>query len=306
MRPIVSWSDLMRIRYGTRVQKLTVNAGLSCPNRDGSLGTGGCTFCNNEGFSPSYCKAEKPIAQQIDEGLSFVTRRYRRAKMFVAYFQAYSNTHAPLDELKVLYDEALAHPRISGLVIGTRPDCVDAEKLDYLASLSRHHFIKVEYGLESTYDESLRRINRGHDFAASRRAVEMTASRGIFCGAHMIFGLPGETRRMMLDQADKINELPLHSIKFHQLQIVEGTAMAREYLSHPERFELFELEEYVDFIVSFLERLRPAIAIDRLAGEVPPRLIVGKRWPDVRADEVAGMIEKRLREKASWQGRLYG
>ncbi len=305
MRPFLAWSDVMRQRYGTRVQKLTVNAGLSCPNRDGTLGRGGCTFCNNQGFSPSYCTQDKPIRQQIDQGLSFVTRRYRRAKMFVAYFQAYSNTHAPLDHLERLYQEALSHPRISGLVIGTRPDCVDEEKLDYLAKLAKDHFIKIEYGIESCYDDSLRRINRGHDFAASRRAVEMTASRQLMCGAHMIFGLPGESRPMMLKQVEQINELPLDSIKFHQLQIVEGTAMAREYLSHPERFTLFELDEYVEFVVSFLERLRPGIAIDRLAGEVPPRLIVGKRWDQVRAETVAEMIERRLREKGSWQGRLY-
>ncbi len=304
-RPYLSWSDLIRQRYGTRVQKLAVNAGFSCPNRDGTVGWGGCSFCNNEGFSPSYCHPPKPISRQIDEGLSFVTKRYPRARMFVAYFQAFSNTHAPLSVLMKRYGEALSHPRISGLVIGTRPDCVDQEKLDYLAELSGRHFIQLEYGIESCYDRTLERINRGHDFAASRRSVDMTVRRKLLCGAHMIFGLPGESREMMLEQVSLINALPLDSIKFHQLQIVKGTPMASQYMDDPQRFALFELDEYIDFMVSFVERMRPDLAIDRFSGEVPPRLIAGKRWENVRADTVAGLIERRLRDKGTFQGKLF-
>ncbi len=297
-----AWADLAKRRFGTRLQKLSINAGFSCPNRDGTVGYGGCTFCNNEGFNPSYCNPQKPIAKQIDEGLSFIKKRYPRAKLFVAYFQAYSNTHASLKRLKEIYGQALAHPGISGLVIGTRPDCMDSEKLDYLAGLSEKYFIKVEYGVESCYDTTLQRINRGHSFDDSVRAIEETASRGIFNGIHMIFGLPGESRQMMLDQVELINKMPVNTIKFHQLQIVKDTPMAEEYRKHPERFNLFDLEEYVDFVVSFVERLHPNIAIDRFSGEVPPRLITGPRWENIRSDGIIGMVEQGLEQRNSHQG----
>ncbi len=300
-----SWSEVVRKRFGTRLQKLTINAGFTCPNRDGTVGTGGCTFCNNEGFNPSYCNPEKPIHEQIDEGLFFIRKRYRRASLFAAYFQAYSNTYAPIHVLKQVYEEALQHPAITGLVIGTRPDCIDEEKLDYLAGLSRKYFIKIEYGLESCYDDTLERINRGHSFKDAQEAISKTAGRKLLTGVHMIFGLPGESREEMLAQTEMINALPINTIKFHQLQIVKGTAMAAAYLKDPGRFDLFALDEYIDFLVTFLERLRPGIAIDRFSGEVPPRLIVGKRWGNVRSDIVTEMIEKRLAEKDTFQGRLY-
>ncbi len=297
-----AWADQVKKRFGTRLQKLSINAGFSCPNRDGTVGYGGCTFCNNEGFNPSYCDPQKSVENQIDEGLSFIKNRYPRAKLFVAYFQAYSNTHAPLNRLREIYEQALDHPGISGLVIGTRPDCIDGEKLDYLAGLSEKHFIKVEYGVESCYNATLQRINRGHSFEDSVRAIEETASRGIFNGIHMIFGLPGESREMMLDQVELINKLPVNTIKFHQLQIVKDTPMADEYRKHPERFNLFDLEEYVDFVVSFVERLHPGIAIDRFSGEVPPRLISGPRWGNVRSDVIIGMVERGLEQRNSHQG----
>ena len=300
-----AWSEQSRRLYGTRIQKLAVNAGFSCPNRDGTLGTEGCTFCNNEGFIPSYCKPSASVHEQLDTGLAFVKKRYPRAGRFVAYFQAYSNTHAPLDHMREVYEEALQHPAISGLVIGTRPDCVDEEKLDYLAALSREYFIKVEYGVESCYDETLRRVRRGHLFAESQKAIRMSAERGLMTGIHLIFGLPGESRQQMLDQVTAINELPVHTAKFHQLQIVKGTEMAREYAAYPERFALFSLEEYVEFVSDFLERLRPDIALERLSGEVPPRLIAGKPWGRVRADVIITMIEDKLKEKDGFQGRLY-
>lgn len=300
-----AWSDRAREKFGSRLQKLTINAGFSCPNRDGTVSRGGCTFCNNEGFNPSYCDPQKTIKQQIDEGLTFIKKRYPRAKLYVAYFQAYSNTHATLNHLRSIYDEALNHPSISGLVIGTRPDCVDDEKLDYLGELSKSHFIKIEYGVESCYDETLQRINRGHNFEASVKAIEATAAKGIFNGIHLIFGLPGESRQMMLEQVNIINKLPIYTIKFHQLQIVKDTAMAEEYAAYPERFSLFDLDEYVDFVVSFIERLRPDIAIDRLSGEVPPRLITGKRWEHIRADGVITLVEEKLKTRNTFQGRLY-
>ncbi len=300
-----SLSDSFRQQYGTRLQKLTINAGFSCPNRDGTVATGGCTFCNNEGFNPSYCDPSKPIYLQIEEGLSFIRKRYPRATRFVAYFQAYSNTHAPLARLKEIYDEALQHPAISGLVIGTRPDCVDEEKLDYLARLAKQYFIKIEYGLESCYDNSLKRINRGHTFRESRDAIAMTAKRKLFTGIHLIFGLPGENRTQMLAQADMINRLPIQAVKFHQLQIVKDTPMALEYEQNPGDFALFELDEYVDFVVSFVERLRPDIAIDRFSGEIPPRLIAGKRWGMIRSEAVVRKVEEKMKVLDTHQGRLY-
>lgn len=298
-----TWADQVKKKYGTRMQKLSINAGFSCPNRDGTVSYGGCTFCNNAGFNPSYCDPKKTITEQIDEGLSFIKIRYPRAKMFVAYFQAYSNTHASLQKLKGIYSQALEHPEISGLVIGTRPDCIDDQKLNYLAELSEKHFIKLEYGVETCYNNTLLRINRGHTFEDSAKAIEKTASKGICTGIHMIFGLPGETRQMMLDQVELINKLPINTIKFHQLQIVKDTVMADEYLEHPERFELFDLEEYVEFVASFVERLRPGIAIERFSGEVPPRLIAGKRWRNVRSDVIIGMIEACLERRNSFQGK---
>jgi len=297
-----AWAEQAKRRFGSRLQKLSINAGFSCPNRDGTIGFGGCTFCNNKGFNPSYCEPGKPISVQIDQGLAFINKRYRRAKLFVAYFQAYSNTHAPLTHLKNIYEQALAHPSISGLVIGTRPDCVDDDKLDYIAELSKKYFIKVEYGVESCYNDTLTRVQRGHRFEDSVRAIHATADRDILNGMHLIFGLPGESREQMLGQVEMINKLPINTIKLHQLQIVKDTAMAEEYKAHPERFHLFELDEYIDFVVSFVERLRPDIAIDRFSGEVPPALIAGKRWGDVRSDQVLEMIEKRFADKNTYQG----
>lgn len=281
-----------------------MDAGFTCPNRDGKVSLGGCTYCDNAAFHPSYSSRDKSITEQIDEGIEFHRVRYRRAERFLAYFQPYSNTYAPLDVLRRRYEEALSHPKVAGIVIGTRPDCVDAEKLDYLASLARDSIVIVEYGIESCYDDTLRRINRGHDFAAARRAVEETASRGIRTGAHFILGLPGETKEMMLGAAGKINSLPLHSVKFHQLQIVRHTAMEKEFTARPEDFVQFSLVEYIDFFIDILERLRPDLCIERFAGEVPPRFVNSTPWGLVRNTELLRMLEERLEERDTRQGRL--
>ena len=227
-----------------------------------------------------------------------------KAEAFIAYFQSYSNTYAPLDRLKTLYEEALSHPQVVGIVIGTRPDCVDEEKLDYLAELARNHVVIVEYGIESCYDETLLRINRGHDFETARRAVRMTADRGIDVGVHFILGLPGETRQMMLDACEKINSLPIRSVKFHQLQIVKGTRMEQEYAERPQDFERFSLDEYLDFFVDMLERLRPDIHIERFVGEVPPRFVNETPWGLIRNVELIRLLDRRLEERQTWQSRL--
>lgn len=292
--------------YGERLQKLVLDAGFSCPNRDGTVGFGGCTYCDNAAFHPGYSTPGKTLAQQIDEGIEFHRIRYRNTTHYLAYFQAYSNTYAPIARLRQLYSEALAHPSVVGLVIGTRPDCVDDEKLDYLAELQEQgHVIQLELGIESCYDSVLEHINRGHDFDCARNAVEAAASRGLRTCAHFILGLPGETRGMMLDSCDAISSLPLHSVKFHQLQIVKGTAMEREYAEHPERFEQFSLDEYLDFMTDMLERLRPDLYIERVAGEVPPRFVGESRWGMVRNFQILHMLDERMEKRDARQGRLY-
>ena len=201
--------------------------------------------------------------------------------------------------------KALETPEIIGIVIGTRPDLVDEDLLQYLNEIQTTHYVMLEYGVESVYDETLKRVNRGHDFAAAEHAIRMTADYGVPCGAHFIFGLPGESKIMMLDAADIISRLPLTTVKFHQLQIFKGTTMAEEYLEHSEHFHLFNLEEYIDFVIDFAERLNPDIVIERFAGEVPPRYLVSEPWMKLRYDEVLYRIEKRMEERDTWQGRLY-
>lgn len=317
-----SFVGYFKRKYGERLQKIVLDAGFTCPNRDGKVGRGGCTYCDNAAFHPSYSTAGKSLHQQLDEGIEFHKVRYRTTEHYLAYFQSFSNTYAPLERLKSLYEEALRHPDVVGVVIGTRPDCVDEQKLDYLAELSRGNILAdwrrslsdgqertapiiiVEYGIESCYDQTLARINRGHDFETARMAVQMTADRGLDVGVHFILGLPGETRQMMLDSCALINSLPIRSVKFHQLQIVKGTRMEKEYAECPQDFERFSLEEYLDFFVDMLERLRPDLFIERFVGEVPPRFVNETPWGLIRNVELLRLLEKRLQERDSWQGKL--
>lgn len=317
-----SFVGYFRRKYGERLQKIVLDAGFTCPNRDGKVGRGGCTYCDNAAFHPSYSTAGKSLRQQMDEGIGFHKVRYRTTEHYLAYFQSFSNTYASLERLKMLYAEALEHPDVVGIVIGTRPDCVDEEKLDYLAALSRGEVLEgwtrtmsdgqvrtapvviVEYGIESCHDATLERINRGHGFDTARRAVEMTAARGLDVGAHFILGLPGETRQMMLDSCALINALPIRSAKFHQLQIVKGTKMEKEYAEVPQDFVRFTLEEYLDFFTDMLERLRPDLFIERFVGEVPPRFVNETPWGLIRNVELLRLLEKRLEERDTWQGRL--
>ena len=317
-----SFVGYFKRKYGERLQKIVLDAGFTCPNRDGKVGRGGCTYCDNAAFHPSYSTSGKSLHQQLDEGIEFHKVRYRTTEHYLAYFQSFSNTYAPLERLRGLYGEALAHPDVVGIVIGTRPDCVDEEKLDYLADLNHGRVLKdwtrtlsgddvrtapiviVEYGIESCYDPTLERINRGHSFETACKAVKMTAERGIDVGAHFILGLPGETRQMMLDACSLINDLPLRSVKFHQLQIVKGTQMEKEYAQVPQDFERFSLDEYLDFFVEMLERLRPDLFIERFVGEVPPRFVNETPWGLIRNVELLRLLEARLQAKDSWQGKL--
>jgi uncharacterized protein len=300
-----AYAEYFKRRFGGRVQKVSVDAGFTCPNRDGSISTGGCTYCNNEAFNPSYCSPLKPVRQQIEEGIEFHRRRYRRAEKFLVYFQAYSNTYDSLAKLKQVYEEALSVDKVAGLVIGTRPDCVDDEKLDYFAHLAEKHYIIVEYGVESCYNRSLEMINRGHTFADAADAITKTAERGLNTGAHLIFGLPGESNDQIIEQAAVLSKLPITTLKIHQLQIVKNTLMETQYRTNPENFRFYTLEQYIDLVIDFLEQLSPAIVVERFAGEVPPRFLAGPDWGTIRYDVVLGKIEQHLSQRQTWQGRLY-
>ena len=300
-----SYPEYFKKHFGERVQKISVDAGFTCPNRDGTLAVGGCTYCNNDAFNPSYCQPDKSLTRQIQEGIEFHAIRYRRANKFLAYFQAYSNTYAPLEHLIKLYSEALSYPGIIGLVVGTRPDCIDDEKLDYFRELSGKYYIIIEFGIESCYNSTLKTINRQHTFEQSVDAIKRTAAAGIQTGTHIIFGLPGETREQMLNEAEILSALPINNIKFHQLQIVKGTPIEKDFIKNPEKFELFELDEYTDFIVKFIERLNPGFIIERFTGEMPPRFITSPDWGLIRNDQVNRLIEKKLEDLKTWQGRKY-
>jgi uncharacterized protein len=300
-----SYSEHIRKIFGARVQKLSVDAGFSCPNRDGTIAAGGCTFCDNNAFNPSYCVPQKSIRQQLEEGMEFHKKRYRRSSKYLAYFQAYSNTHAPLSVLKNLYEEALATENVTGLVIGTRPDCVDAEKLDYIAVLSRKHYLVLEFGIESCNNKTLQAINRGHTFEQAVEVLLQCKAREIKTGAHFIIGLPGESRAEIMEQASIIARLPISSIKFHQLQILRNTAMEKDFQQYPEKYELFALDEYIDFITSYIELLPPALVIERFTAEVPPRYRIAPDWDLLRTDQILQMIEAKLDEKDTWQGKRF-
>jgi len=300
-----SYSSYFKSIFGERVQKVTIDAGFTCPNRDGHISYGGCTFCLNDAFSPSYCVPTKTISEQINEGIEFHSRRYHKATKYLAYFQAYSNTYKPLEDLKVIYNEALSHPQIVGIVIGTRPDCIDEEKLEYFSELSKTKYIIIEYGVESIYDSTLRKINRGHNFSTAEKAICMTAEYGIHVGAHFILGFPGESREMMLKYADAINRMPLNTVKFHQLQLFKGTRMADEYQKNPESFHFFELDQYIDLAIDLFEKLNPDLVIERFAGEAPPRYHAGHPWGLVRNERLWQLLEKRMKERNTYQGRMF-
>jgi radical SAM protein (TIGR01212 family) len=303
-RRLNAYSDYFRRHFGQRVQKITIDAGFTCPNRDGSLGRGGCTFCNNRAFNPSYNHPEKSVRDQILQGMEFHKKRYRKATQYLAYFQAYSNTYADLDKLHALYDEALKVPGIIGIVVGTRPDCVDPLKLDFFQELSKKYYVVIEYGIESVFDRTLLRVNRGHDVDSTYQAIKETADRGIHVGGHLIVGLPGETQEDFLETARTVSQWPLSSIKFHQLQLVKGTAMAREYQDNPGDFMEFNMESYLQLMMKMLELLNPDMVVERIAGEVSPDMGLRKGW-GVRYDGVLRAFEELLEKHDSWQGKYF-
>lgn len=304
-RPFNAYSSYMKREYGQRIQKLSIDAGFTCPNRDGFISKKGCSFCSNEAFNPSYCRKYASITKQIDEGIKFHQWRYKKVKQYFAYFQAYSNTYAPLEILKQRYEEALGHEKIYGLVIGTRPDCIDEEKIRYLHSLNQKYHIIIEFGIESCYNKTLQAINRGHTFEQTKEALLLCKKYDLKTGGHLIFGLPTETKQEMLQEAKIISQLPLDSIKFHQLQILKNTPIAEDYEQHPENYKLFSFEEYKDFIISFLEQMSPKIVIERFISEVPPRYNVLTAWSSLRNEAVVEQIEKAMITRNTFQGKYY-
>ena len=299
----LNYNQVLKSDFSERIQKISINAGFTCPNRDGSKGTGGCTYCNNQTFSPEYCKSSKTISEQVEEGISFFHHKYK-AQLYLAYFQSYTNTYDSIDKLKAIYEEALSYPNVVGLVVGTRPDCVSEELLDYFAELAGRYYIMIEYGIESTSDDTLKFINRGHDYACAVKAIQQTAGRNIRTGAHIILGLPGENKEAILSHADKLSQLPITVLKIHQLQIVRGTKMAEQYSEHPEWFHIYSANEYIDLSIDFLERLNPDIAIERFVSQSPKELLIAPEW-GLKNFEFTAKIEKQLMERNAWQGRLF-
>ena len=297
------FSGFLQRSFPFKVQKITLDGGFTCPNRDGSKGHGGCTYCNNQTFNPAYCHRNKPVAEQMREGISFFSHKYPQMR-YLAYFQAYTNTYASLDVLQQRYQDALAVEGCVGLVIGTRPDCMPDELLDYLQELSRHTFVLVEYGVESCNDATLLRINRGHSYAEAVDAVARTAARGIPVGVHIILGLPGEDRGEIMRQAEALSRLPITTLKMHQLQLIRGTRMAEEYNECPGDFHLFALDDYVDTVVDYIEHLRPDIVLERFASQSPKELLIAPDW-GLKNHELVAKIKRRMRERDTWQGRFY-
>lgn len=286
-----------------KVQKISVNAGFTCPNRDGTKGFGGCTYCNNQTFNPAYCRDDRSVTMQLEEGKRFFARKYPQMK-YLAYFQAYTNTYGELELLKRMYEEALAVEGVVGLVIGTRPDCMPDSLLDYLEEVNRRTFLLVEYGIESADDRTLERINRGHSFACTEDAVRRTAARGIRTGGHVILGLPGESREDLIKQAERLSELPLTTLKMHQLQLIRGTRMAHEYALHPEEFHLFSADEYIDLVIDYVEHLRPDLILERFVSQSPRELLIAPDW-GLKNHEFTDRVKKRMKERDAWQGKAY-
>lgn len=296
-------SGFLATHFPYKVQKISINAGFTCPNRDGSVGYGGCTYCNNQTFNPAYCHTEKSVSQQLEKGKLFFARKYPDMK-YLAYFQAYTNTYGQLEELKRKYEEALTVGGVVGLVIGTRPDCMPDSLLDYLEELSKRTFLLVEYGIESTNDETLKRINRGHTFAESENTIRKTAARGIPVGGHIILGLPGEEKEMLIEQAGVLSKLPLTTLKLHQLQLIKGTRMAAEYEKTPANFHLYTADEYIDLVIDYIEHLRPDIVLERFVSQSPKELLIAPDW-GLKNYEFTDKVKKRMKERDAWQGKYY-
>jgi radical SAM protein (TIGR01212 family) len=301
-KPYNDYSTYFKTKFSVRVQKIAVNAGFTCPNRDGTKGVGGCTYCNNETFNPFYCSPIKSITQQINEGIAFFEPKYK-TQQYLVYFQAYTNTYGNLELLKKVWSEALSHPKVLGLVIGSRPDCVDDQVLDYISELSKKYYIVLELGIETTLDRTLEIINRCHSHSDSVDSINRAAQRGIEIGVHVILGLPGESRDEILSHADVLSNLPINTLKLHHLQIIRGTKMEKQFIENPEEFQLFIADDYINFVVEFVARLNPRIVIERFISEAPQNLLVAPKWGGLKNFEIVHRIEKKMKQYNIWQGK---
>jgi uncharacterized protein len=300
----LDYSSFIKSTFGERVQKISLDIGFSCPNRDGSKGYGGCTYCNNNTFNPGYCEPTKSIKDQLEQGIAFFGKKYK-AQKYLAYFQAYTNTYSDLDSLKKMYNEALNVEGVIGLVIGTRPDCISEEIIDYLSFLSEKHFISLEFGVESTLNRTLEKVNRCHTFEETKKAFENSLNKGFHLGAHLIIGLPGESKSELLNHASEISKLPIDTLKLHHLQIVKNSVMEVQYKRNPENFNLFTSEDYIDFITDFIGYVCPNISIERFISETPQDLLIAPKWDNLKNFEIVAKIDKKLTEKNTWQGKYY-
>jgi len=290
-----TFADFLQTIFPYKVQKISINAGFTCPNRDGKKGRGGCTYCNNQTFSPQYAENKKSVGQQLEEGIRFFSRKYPQMK-YIAYFQSYTNTYDSIENLLAKYNEALNYPDVVGLIIATRPDCMPDELLDELEKIASEYFVLIEYGIESTCNETLQRINRGHTYEDAVDAILRTAARKIYTGVHLILGLPGESREMILSHADKISSLPITTVKLHQLQLIRNTQLARQVEENPEIFHAYTVDEYIDLCIDFMERLNPDFIIDRFVSQSPNDLLIAPAW-GLKNYEFTAKLMKRLKER---------
>lgn len=291
----------IRARFPFKVQKISIDAGFTCPNRDGRTGTGGCTYCDNRTFNPTYCNRRKTVSEQLEEGKAFFARKYPEMR-YLAYFQAYTNTYAPVSSLATMYEEALCTENVVGIVIGTRPDCINEALLDYLKTLSRRTFVLIEYGIETANNTTLRRINRGHTFECTQRAIEMTHRRDILVGGHIILGLPGEDAAESIRQAPIISSLPLDILKIHQMQIIRGTVLAREYARKP--FHIYNVDEYIQLIIDYIARLRKDLILERFVSQSPADLLIAPKW-GLKNYEFTNRLVNRMKKIGAFQGMNY-
>jgi radical SAM protein (TIGR01212 family) len=294
-----SYNRWLQEKFGERVYKVIVDAGFTCPNRDSSVAVGGCTYCNNSSFRPPSAIKTDPIRDQVREGIGYIRKRFDAHK-FIIYFQPFSNTYAETEYLRELYRDAIDHPDVVGLAIGTRPDCIDEEKIRMIGEIAGRTFVSLEFGVESIYDDTLRRVNRGHDYGSFLRAIDMTRRSSIHIGAHVILGFPWETRDQWLAIADEMSRVGVNALKVHHLHIVRGTALAAEYTRQP--FRVLGYEEYLDLLCDFVERLNPNIVIERMFGEAPLGLLVAPNWHRNKNDLVKD-IKRKFEERDVRQGR---
>jgi len=303
-KPWNDYSSFSKKYFSNRVQKISIDAGFTCPNRVGTKGVGGCTYCNNKTFNPFYCSPQKSVTQQLNEGIAFFSAKYKTQK-YLAYFQAYSNTYAPFEILRDLFEEALLYPDVIGLVIATRPDCVNEKIINYLSSLSQKYYIVVEFGVETCSNKTLELINRGHTWEESLQAIEQTTSSGILTGIHLIIGLPTETKTDIINMAQQISCLPLHTLKLHQLQIIKNTRMAEMFSQHPDWVINFTAEEYIDLVIDFAEQISPKIIIERFISEAPPDMIISPKWNGLKNYEFVSKLEQRMNDRKTCQGKNF-